>query len=111
MIDPREINIEIERREITKDYDWGDVRDLASLYVVRDHLAASGQPIKTEAYPAAYSASTAPSLGRYGDTDFLRLCAGKDPESVMIVVDELMSTLALVNERAYNRILRELEKL
>lgn len=111
MIDPREINIEIERREITKDYDWGDVRDLASLYVVRDHLAASGKVEEPEAHAAAYPTSTVPSLERYGDTDFLRLCAGKDPESVMIVMDELMSTLATVNERAYNRILRALEKL
>lgn len=111
MIDPREINIEIERREITKDYDWGDVRDLASLYVVRDHLAASGKVEEPEAYPAAYSASTVPSLERYGDTDFLRICAGKDPERVMKVVDELMGTLAVVNERAYSRVMRALEDL
>lgn len=110
MIDTREINVEIERREIAKDYDWGDVRDLASLYVVRDHLAACGGFEKAET-PSAYSTGYAPVLGRYGDTDFLRICAGKNPERVMKVVDELMGTLAVVNERAYSRVMRTLEDL
>ena len=50
-------------------------------------------------------------VGEYGDTDFLRAVAGKNPAKAWAVVDELMDTLRIVNERVYNSVMRKIQAL
>lgn len=50
-------------------------------------------------------------LGQYGDSDFLQAVAGKDPAATWAVMDELMETLQVVNPRAYDSVLRKINRL
>lgn len=43
-----------------------------------------------------------------GDSEFLQLINGRDQSEVLPVMDELMSTLQVINPRLYNSVLRKL---
>lgn len=84
---------------------------LAALYTCRNEMLglASAQP-----QLAAYSEAAAPereTLDRYGDSDFLQIVYGKEPQAAWSVMDELMETLRVVNPRAYDSVMRKLGRL
>lgn len=81
---------------------------LAALHICRDHMLGHSQP---EPSIAAYSEAAATEvevLGQYGDSEFLRSVAGKDPAKVMAVIDDLLDALQVVNRRAYDNAMRKL---
>ena len=86
---------------------------LWSSTVIRDRLAGEAQAAsQTQAF--AYSEAPAPdwqTLGLYGDSDFLRAVDGKDPSAAWSVMDELMEPLRVVNPRAYDSVLRKINRL
>lgn len=55
-----------------------------------------------------FNYSGADSVGDYGQSDFLQAVRGKDPAQMWGVMDELMDTLKMVNERVYNGVMRKL---
>lgn len=83
---------------------------LAVLYTVRDYLYGGGGsrvPFATE--PAGTEADV---IGDYGDSEFLRLCCGRDAEAVWMILDELMEeTIRVINPRLYNGVMRRIEKI
>lgn len=84
---------------------------LAALYICRYQMLGNTQP-----RPAIAAYSEAPrqemeTLGQYGDSEFLRTVAGKTPEAVWGVIDELMETLQVINARAYESVMRKLGRL
>ena len=84
---------------------------LANLYTVRNEMMgiSTAQP-----QISAYSEAGIPAsetLKQYGDSDFLRAVSGKDPAAAWSVMDELMETLQVVNPRAYDSVLRKLNRL
>lgn len=84
---------------------------LAALYTCRNQMLGNTQP---ELRIAAYSEMAAPEaevLGQYGDSEFLRAAAGKDPAKVLIVIDDLLDALQVVNRRAYDNVMRKLDML
>lgn len=113
MIDENELRLWISRLE-TEESSWNNYEKLAALYIIQNQQKK--MPESTAA-PVMYSAAAAPSVaastdvGEYGDTDFLRAVAGKDPAKAWIVVDELMDTLRIVNERVYNSVMRKIQAL
>lgn len=81
---------------------------LANLYTVRDKMMGrSAQQPQVSAYSEA--APIPETIGRYGDSDFLRAVAGKTPDRVWLVLDEFMESLSVVNRKAYNNLVRRLE--
>lgn len=83
---------------------------LASLYTCRNEmLGLSAQQPQV----MAYSEAPAPveQLERYGDSDFLRTVQGRDPGAAWAVIDELMETLRVVNPRAYESVMRKMQRL
>lgn len=81
---------------------------LASLYTVRDKMTScSSQQPQIAAYSEA--APIPEAIGQYGDSDFLRAVAGKNPDRVWLVLDEFMESLSVVNRKAYNNLVRRLE--
>lgn len=83
---------------------------LANLYTVRKEMLGASVP----EHPMLYSEAAGPveeQLGQYGDSDFLRAIAGKDPAASWAVIDELMDTLQVVNKRAYDSVIRKLTKI
>lgn len=84
---------------------------LAALYTCRNQMLGTSSP---QAQIAAYSEASAPeekTLGLYGDSDFLRAVAGLPASDAWAVMDELMDTLQVVNSRAYNSVMRKLERI
>ena len=111
MLDIREIEYWISRYETEADKleHWVT---LSALYYIRDKLL--GQSDFQPQQIAAYSAVDAPGqerLGQYGDSDFLQAVAGKDPYAAWGVMDELMETLQVVNQRAYDSVMRKLYRI
>ena len=84
---------------------------LAALYICRSQMLGNTCP---EPRIAAYSEMAAPEaevLGQYGDSEFLRAAAGKAPEKVLLVIDDLLDALQVVNRRAYDNVMRKLDML
>lgn len=75
----------------------------------------AGIPASVPAYsyapesPETYQRySGAETVGDYGNSDFLQAVKGKDPAAMWAVMDELMETLKMVNERVYNGVMRRI---
>jgi hypothetical protein len=83
--------LELEKHDTT----YATCEKLACLYTVRDHLTKYEEP-ETE------------MLSAYGDSDFMKAISGKSSHDVMCVMNELMSTLNVVNPRLYESVMRKL---
>ena len=83
---------------------------LAALYVCRSVMMGREPAVQKI---AGYSPSAVPaeSLEEYGESEFLQTVAGKEPAEAWGVMDELMDTLRVVNSRAYESVIRKLERL
>lgn len=85
---------------------------LAAFYTILDHLDDEKQPTEkpVENSFAGYSLKNiGTSAVQYeGDTEFAQVINGKNQEDVWPVLDELMSTIKLMNERLYNGVMRKL---
>lgn len=78
---------------------------LAAIYTVLDHLYPAEERI-----PNGYSgeAPRTKSIPRYGESEFLSAISGKDPEEMWLLMDELMETLAVINPRLYDGVMRKI---
>ena len=106
----KEIEWKISELE-QKESSWQSYNQLATLYTVRNEMLGMSAP---QPQIAAYSEASLPArdtLGQYGDSDFLRAAAGVSASEAWAVMDELMETLQVVNRRAYEGVMRKLEKL
>ena len=94
-----EINGEIARLEAqTQTYQTID--KLAALYIVRDHnTIPTDKPTPAETGPVQVEATS----------PFLELCAGERTCDVLAVMDELMSTLQIIQPRLYDSVMRRLQ--
>lgn len=89
---------------------------LASFYTILDHLDEEKQPVEkpvdkpVENSFAGYSLKNiGTSAVQYeGESEFAQVVNGKDQGDVWPVLDELMSTIKLMNERLYNGVMRRL---
>jgi hypothetical protein len=111
VVDENEVRLWISRLE-TEESSWPNYQKLAALYIIQNQNAP-----KEPERPMLYSASPAPvktyaseTVGRYGDSDFLQAVSGMAPARAWEVMDELMDSLKIVNERVYNSVMRKLEK-
>lgn len=77
---------------------------LASYYTILDHT-------KEEEKPAAYSYAPAPDQVdfSFSDSEFARMVDGRPAEDMWRLMDELMSTLQVINPRLYNGVMRKIE--
>lgn len=79
---------------------------LASYYTILDHTEKEEQELEIPAYSFASE-----STSRYeSDTDFGNAIKDKDLVCVMEILDELMTTLQVLNPRLYNGVLRRLSE-
>ena len=107
MLDAREIDHAIAQIEY-EESSYPNYRNLAALYIIRDHMKPEAEPVYE---PVEYSESPVPTMELYGDSDFLRAVAGKDPAAVWGIIDDLMDTLQVSFPRAYDGIMRRLGSL
>lgn len=85
---------------------------LAAIYTVLDHLYPE-EPRQEYTLARGYSGESeeekAEIISDYGDTEFLSAISGKNAESVWLLMDELMTTLMVVNPRLYDSVLRKIQ--
>ena len=109
MLDIKELEYWISRYENEADK-LDHVVTLSALYHVRDELAGKQQAEhRASEYSRAVPAYE--PLGDYGDSEFLQSVEGKDQASAWAVMDELMDTLAAVNPKVYDGVMRKLYRL
>lgn len=112
MLDEAEIRKEIARLEY-EESSYPNYAKLANLYVIRDKM--QGAENARDKFAGYYSGAPAPAtaepatVGEYGDSEFLLAVAGKDPEKAWAIIDELMDTLALVNRKVYDSVMRKIK--
>ena len=113
MLDEAEIRKEIARLEYEKS-GYSNYAKLADLYIIRRQMQ-EGAPDNRNVRAYSYSGDSAPlpvsdnfqTIGEYGDSDFLRAVAGKDPARIWPIIDELMDTLLLVKRSVYDSVMRK----
>lgn len=110
MLDRKEIDGEIAKWEALES-SYPNYFKLATLYTVRDHMDTESRPFEDVGYSAAAHPPHTETVDVYGDSEFLQAIAGKDMGAVMGILDDLMDTLRVVNERAYNGVMRKIGAL
>lgn len=104
MIDENEIRKWIARLE-TEESSWSNYEKLAVLYtVLNQHGNEDERPV-----PVMYSAAPAP-VNVYGDSDFLQAVSNADLKKALTIIDELMDSLKIINERIYNSVMEKIKK-
>lgn len=110
MLNDKEIALWISRLE-TEDSSWANYEKLAALYTIKAHQNGAVNMPQIAEYSAASApvAMRAETVGDYGDSDFLQTVSACSPAKAWSIMDELMSTLQVVNPRAYNSVMRKLD--
>ena len=105
MISEKELYEAIDSLETCSNPTYETVKRLADFYIVKNELYG-GLEQKEKSVVAEETI-----IGDYGDSEFLMSVQGKNPEKVWSVIDRLMSTLKVVNEKLYNFALQELDMI
>lgn len=85
---------------------------LAVLYTVRDYLyGGEDRRVSYAAAPAENTSAEETLIGDHGNSDFLRSVCGCDAAKVWAILDELMETLAVINHRLYDGVMRRIDKI
>lgn len=81
------------------DVSYSNYEKLATFYTIYDHLYTSKQlaDVRNETV-----------IGSYGNSEFLETVVGRKAEDVWAVIDELMSTLQVVNPHLYDGVMRKI---
>ena len=117
MIDDKQIQEAIAYCNGKIDPSRSDAILLAACYILQDHFRDDTKMVETgysfaapveRAENYADEPSGDPPVGDYGESDFLQAVRGKRPADVWAVMDELMETLAAVNPRVYDGVLRQI---
>lgn len=77
---------------------------LASYYTILDHMK---EEPKVSEIPT-YSFAAPPEVYYKSDTEFGQKVASLDINDVLAVMDELLTTLSVINPRLYNGVMRKL---
>lgn len=110
MLDEKEIDSEISRLEYIES-SYSNYSKLADLYIIRDRMTKNCMP--NEVYEAEYSYSPPEDtvINSYGDSEFMQMISGKKSADILKIIDELMDTLKVVNQKAYRSILMKIDCL
>lgn len=98
MINLDEINGEIGKLE-AQPTTYAIVEKLACLYTVRDHITLSKPATREEV------------IEGIGESEFLRMCAGKTVGQILPIMDELMESMMVLQPRIYDSVIRKIGNL
>lgn len=80
--------------------DYADCQKLATFYTILDHMTAEPTQTVTENV-----------IGEYGDSEFLQSVAGLNSSAIWSVLDELASTVQVLNPNLYAGVMRKIRDL
>lgn len=98
MLSERELREAIAELENGKT-SYQNAEKLAHLYGIYDHLYSTNEKEKVSESVVGY----------YGSSEFLKMVANKSSEEVWLLIDELMTTLSVINHRLYDSVMRRLK--
>lgn len=101
MLNIDEINKEILMIETKHDTTYATIERLAPLYIVRNNL------IRSNAEREAKTTNIAES----GDSLFMQAISGKDISRIMDIMNELVTTLEVINPNLYAAVMRKINDL
>lgn len=79
---------------------------LAALFTIYDHLYPKQAELPIEELPRySYQSIDEETVGDYGNSEFLKLIVGRKAEDVWMIVDELMTTLSVLNPKLYSSVM------
>lgn len=109
MLDAREIEVEIAKLEYLES-SYSNYAKLADLYTIQNQMNKKAVAEEDE---ILYSSAPAAEyeIGDFGDSDFLLAVSHKNAYEVWAILDDLMDTLRVVNQRAYNGIMNRINAL
>ena len=107
MITERDLQEAIAECEGVRNPNASTCIKLAAFYTIKKELFGSG----ADALTYSYAPPPAQDTGYVSDTEFGEIVSGMDLADVMGVVDELMTTLAVVNPRLYDGVMRKLNTI
>lgn len=82
---------------------------LAAYYTILQNITSNTQPDPNPIPTYSYAGSPVGNTINYeGDSEFLQLVNGRDQDEILPVIDELMTTLQVINPRLYNSVIRKL---
>ena len=79
---------------------------LAAFLTIQKEMCGSDEELQRPMY--SYAAPSVDKIGYASNTEFSSKVNGMDVTDVMEVVDELMTTLQIVNPRLYDGVMRKL---
>lgn len=79
----------------------------AFLTIQREMYGQAEPPAMQSGYGYSFDAGVS-GIGYYGDTEFARMIEGRSADDVFPVIDELMTTLQVINPRLYAAVLRKI---
>lgn len=79
---------------------------LASYYTILDHLADSGQVEESPQYSFAQRDESEKVIEYQSGSEFSDAIYGKEIDTIMSIVDELMETLSVINPPLYRSVMR-----
>ena len=81
---------------------------LAAFYTIRQHMFGVPETYSYAAEPPAEKSVEDSGIQYKSDTEFSQAVHGVDPEKIMPIMDELMSTLQIVQPRLYAGVMRKI---
>ena len=83
---------------------------LAAFYIIKKHMFGEedSEPERYSYAPAPEQTGPEPVIDYESDTEFSQAIAGRDPLEIWSIMDELMSTLQVVNPRLYAGVMRKI---
>jgi hypothetical protein len=77
---------------------------LATFYTLYDHLYVRKEPV------SRIESINEVIIDDYGDSEFLRLIAGRKSEDVWKIIDELMEAVLVLQPKLYNAVIDKLKE-
>lgn len=104
MIDERDLQEAIAECQGVRNPNANTCLKLASYYTILDHT-------EKEEKPVVYSYASDPDHVdfSFSNSEFAQMVDGKPSEDMWRIMDELMSTLQVINPRLYNGVMRKIK--
>lgn len=82
---------------------------LAAFLTIQRELFENFEQLPTYSFAPEPAGTTQGNvIGNYGGSDFLEAIAGKNPENVWLIMDELMESMAVLQPRIYDQVMRKI---
>lgn len=110
MLERRDVEERIAEIKGKRNQTESECMKLAAYIIIRDDFDKGTVGSYGDAAPAPVKPTAEAVIGDYGDTEFLQVIAGRNPDDVWPIIAEAMESLKLMEPRFYAGILRKINQ-